>query len=292
MDWETEKSSWPHHELSRFVDAGAFRWHVQQIGSGPVLLLIHGTGASTHSWRALLPLLAENFTVLAVDLPGHGFTESVVAGRRPTPRASITGMSSGVAALLRKLAAQPRYCVGHSAGAVILCRMALDGHFAPRTIISINGAFVPLAGAAGVLFAPIARLLAGSSLLPRMLAARAGNPANVARLIAGTGSHLDALGVELYARLVRNPRHLAGALGMMANWDLRSFQRDLPRLVTPLALIVADNDLTVPPQQALQVEQRVANAQIHRLAGLGHLAHEEDPMLLAGEILRICRAAQ
>ena len=49
--WDAEKSTWPHHESSRFVDAGGVRWHVQVAGCGPAVLLIHGTGASTHTWR-------------------------------------------------------------------------------------------------------------------------------------------------------------------------------------------------------------------------------------------------
>jgi magnesium chelatase accessory protein len=64
--------------LSSFVETPRLRWHVQ-LAQHPneeasSILLLHGTGASTHSWRALLPLLSDNFTVLAIDLPGHGFT--------------------------------------------------------------------------------------------------------------------------------------------------------------------------------------------------------------------------
>lgn len=283
--WEHERSTWPHHEISRFVEAGGLRWHVQQCGSGPPLLLVHGTGASTHSWRKLMPLLAARFSVLALDLPGHGFSSSPQAAQR-----TIGGMSGAVAALLRELRIEPQYCVGHSAGAVILCRMALDDRIAPRAIISINGAFLPLSGVAGIFFSPIARLLASNSLLPRVLARGARSPESVARVIAGTGSRLDAEGLALYGRLVGNPKHMAGALGMMGSWDLRAFERDLPRLTTPLALLVADNDLTVPPRQATSVQRRVVHAEVHRLPGLGHLAHEEQPQWVAEEILKICRA--
>jgi magnesium chelatase accessory protein len=249
------------------------------------MLLVHGTGASTHSWRGLMPLLSPHYTVVAVDLPGHGFSGSVVGAR-----SSIGGMSACLAQLLRELALQPAYCVGHSAGAVILCRLALDGHIAPRVIVALNGAFLPLAGAAGVLFAPLARLMASGSLVPRLVAWSAGNPAQVARMLTATGSRLDAAGIELYTRLVREPRHVAGALEMMGNWNLQRFERDLPRLATPLALIVADNDRTVPPRQALSVKRLVANAEIHRLPALGHLAHEEAPVVVAEQILKICRA--
>jgi magnesium chelatase accessory protein len=286
--WEREKATWPNHELSRFVAAGGITWHVQQAGQGPVMLLIHGTGASTHSWRSLLPILARDYTVVAVDLPGHGFTDSV-GGARSARRASIAGMSDCLAALLQALGIRPEYCVGHSAGAVILCRLALDRHVAPRVIVSLNGAFLPLKGAAGVWFSPIARLMASGSLVPRLLAWSAGNRANVARLIDGTGSRLDADGIDLYARLVRRPQHVAGALEMMGHWDLYRFERDLAQLETPLALIVADNDRTVSPSQAAAVKRLVAGAQIHRLSGLGHLAHEEQPVLVAERIRGICR---
>ena len=127
-DWSTDGRDWPNREASRFVEAGGLRWHVQIAGSGPALLLVHGTGASTHSFRDLLPLLAQRFTVVAPDLPGHGFTT------RPADPAgfSLPGMAAGVAALLRVLDVAPAVAVGHSAGAAILCRMCVDGALAPR----------------------------------------------------------------------------------------------------------------------------------------------------------------
>jgi magnesium chelatase accessory protein len=283
--WERELSTWPNHELSQFIEAGGIRWHIQRTGRGPALLLVHGTGSSTHSWRDLMPILAQDCSVTAVDLPGHGFTDPLSAAR-----SSIRGMSDSLAALLRELQVSPRYCVGHSAGAAILCRMSLDGHVAPRCIVSINGAFVPLAGLAARVYRPVARLLAGNPLMSRLISRRACNPANIARVIAGTGSILDSAGIELYARLVGNPKHLAGALCMMANWDLHSFEHELSRLRSPLALMVAENDLAVPPAQALKVKRVVANSTIYTLPGLGHLAHEEQPARVALEILKICRA--
>lgn len=266
------------------VDAGGMRWHVQGGGKGPTMLLVHGTGASTHSWRDLLPMLAREYCVLAIDLPGHGFSDAASAAG-----SSIAGMSGALTSLLRELQVSPQYCVGHSAGAVILCRMALDGNIAPRMIVSINGAFLPFAGAARLVFPSMARLLAAAPFVPGLIARRAGSRANVARLIAGTGSRLDAAGVELYAQLLSSPQHLAGALRMMGNWDLHAFAGELPRLTTPLTLLVGENDLTVPAHQALEVRQRGVKADIRYLSGMGHLAHEEQPAMIAQEILKICR---
>ena len=77
---------------------------------------------------------------------------------------------------------------------------------------------------------------------------------------------------------------------MMARWDLWSLERDLPRLRTPLTLVVGSNDRTIRPADALRVRALVPKAEVISLPGLGHLAHEERPDLIAGIILRVARA--
>ena len=272
---------WPNREASRFVSAGGFRWHVQVMGAGPTLLLLHGTGAATHSWRALAPLLASRFTVVAPDLPGHGFTDTPASARL-----SLPGMAGSAATLLRTLDMRPALAVGHSAGAAILLRMCLDHRIAPRGVVSLNGALLPIEGVAGQLFQPLARVLGGVPLLPSLFAWRARDPATVRQLLANTGSRVDEEGVRLYGQLVSDPRHAAGALGMMARWDLRPLLADLPRLQTPLLLVAGSRDRTVPPAQATRVHALVPGAALARQPGLGHLAHEEDPAATAELIFR------
>jgi magnesium chelatase accessory protein len=275
-------ASWPNRDLSTFIVSGGVRWHVQRAGDGPAMLLVHGTGASSHSWRDLIPILGRHFRILALDLPGHGFTDEVSAARR-----SIEGMSESVGALLAALEFNPVHCVGHSAGAVIACRMALDLRIAPVDIISINGAFLP-PSALVTMFSPLGRVLSGSFFLPNLLARQAENRAQVERLLAGTGSRLDSRGVDLYQQLARRPEHVAGALGMMGSWDLHGFERELSHLRAKLVLIVGENDKTVPPAQAQVVARRLAGTEVVTLPGLGHLAHEEAPVLLAQAIIERC----
>src|SRR5262245_57971047 len=119
LSWGADGRDWPNHNASRFVEAAGYRWHVQVMGEGPVALLAHGTGAATHSWRMLMPLLAQHFTVVAPDLPGHGFTQSP-----PGHRLSLVGMAQDLAALCKTLGVSPPLALGHSAGAAILARMA------------------------------------------------------------------------------------------------------------------------------------------------------------------------
>jgi magnesium chelatase accessory protein len=283
--WDREGQDWPNRAASRFEKAGGLRWHVQIQGSGPAVLLVHGTGAATHSWRGVLPLLAQHFTVVAPDLPGHGFTELPPAGLL-----SLPGMAKALAVLLDSLALEPALCVGHSAGAAIGARLCLDGRIAPAGLVALNGALLPLRGFAGRYFSPAAKLLAALPMVPSLVAWRAKDRAAIERLMAETGSRLDPVGIELYRRLMASPRHVEGTIGMMANWNLDAFVRDLPKLRTALALVVGANDRTIPPHDAQRVKLLLPHATIETQAGLGHLAHEEDPATNAAAILRYANA--
>lgn len=276
LDWKIDGSSWPNSAFSRFVDAGALRWHVQIVGSGPIVLLVHGTGASTHSWRELIAELAQRYTVVAPDLPGHGFTE-----RPSNDRLTLPGMAQALGALIKVLEIDPQIAVGHSAGAAVLLRAALDGTIHPRVIISLNGALLPFRGVAGQIFKPLAKLLIVPPFLPQFFAWRAGSRGAVERLLKGTGSAPSSEDVDLYARLFASPSHVGATLAMMANWDLEPLVRDLPMLTIPVVLVSGQRDLAVPSSDAVAVAKYVRSAQIIDLPGLGHLAHEESPKLIA-----------
>ncbi len=273
-DWNVEGRDWPNRAHSRFVNAGGVRWHVQVTGSGPVLLLLHGTGAATHSWRRMLPMLAEHFTVVAPDLPGHGFT-----ARGPQ---TLPAMAKAVAALLAELDLKPVIVVGHSAGAAVALRMALDGLVAAKAIVGLSPALLPFPGLAAKLFPTMAKLLFVNPFAPYIFARMAGPTREVARfMLKSTGSQLDGDGVDYYARLFRKPGHIAGTIGMMASWDLEPLKRDLAGLKVPLLLIHGDGDTAIPLAKAREAAALVPGARLEVLGGLGHLAHEEAPERVA-----------
>ncbi|WP_375398627.1 alpha/beta fold hydrolase BchO [uncultured Sphingomonas sp.] len=278
--WDVEGRDWPNRAASRFVEAGRLRWHVQVMGDGPPLLLLHGTGAATHSWRALAPLLAEHFTVVAPDLPGHGFTTG-----RPAGGLAMPAMARALGELLRTLAIAPATIVGHSAGAAIAIRMALDGQAAPATIVGLNPALMPFPGLAARLFPALARALFVNPFAPHVFARLARTRGETGRFLArSTGSQIDAEGVAFYERLLTTPGHVSGAITMMADWDLESLKRDLPRLRTPLLLVHGEGDTAIPIATARAAAALVDGATVMPLAGLGHLAHEERPAEIAAII--------
>ena len=288
LHWETDGANWPHRAASRFVSSSGLLWHVQHWRrSAPVVVLIHGTGASSHSWRDMVPLLEPHCELVLMDLPGHAFTSMPVGGPSSSMM-SMPGMAQALAALFDALAIRPTLVVGHSAGAAVAVRMCLDHLIQPRSLLSINGALTPLEGLSGRIFSPLAKVLTLAPLVPELFAWRAAGPAVLDRLIHGTGSTLNPEGVALYRQLVSNPGHAAGALGMMANWDLPKLWRDLPHLMTPLNLVVGANDHIVSPDTGLRVASALTaqpRPVVQTLPGLGHLAHEEAPELIAARIV-------
>ena len=286
-DWNVEGRDWPNRDASRFVEAGGLRWHVQVMGEGPALVLLHGTGAATHSWRALAPILAQNYTIVAPDLPGHGFTQTPEYGSG----FSLPIEAQGVASFLRALNVTPHALIGHSAGAAIAARMVRDGATPPAGIVGINAALLPFPGPLGPFAPMLARTLFYNPFSLSLFAYRASRPGAIADLMRSTGSTLDARGIELYERLFRSKGHLEGTVALMAHWDLVALRKELPHLHAPLTLIVGDKDRAVPPDAALDVQLLVRHARVATAPGLGHLAHEEDPAAVAALILSALQQA-
>ncbi|MFD0858493.1 alpha/beta fold hydrolase BchO [Roseovarius aquimarinus] len=276
MRWPEDAADWPLTEHSRRVLHRPHRWHVQEAGRGPTLLLIHGAGGATHSWRGLFPLLSERFHVVAVDLPGHGFTQPGARGR-----SGLESMTADLAALAAAEGWHPAAVIGHSAGAAIALNLGLRlGDPAPR-IVTLNAALSNFEGVAGWLFPKLAKLLAATPFTADLFSAAASSQSNVARLIAGTGSQLDPEGLALYRRLVADRAHVDGTLAMMSQWSLDGLLPRLGEMSAPVFLMTGDADSAVPPAVSRRAAEKLPNARLESLPSLGHLMHEEDPEAVA-----------
>jgi magnesium chelatase accessory protein len=261
------------------VQAGGLDWNVVEAGQGPTIVLIHGTAASVHSWRDVIPVLAKTHHVIAMDLPGHGGTS-----QRTTQDLSLTGMGQGLVALMTAMNITAETVVGHSAGAAILAWALAHQRMAAQRYISFNGAFYPFAGLAGSLFSPLAKLIAINPFVPA-LASRMATLATVERLLKDTGSTLTPEGIALYYDLYKQPSHVKAALGMMAAWDLSGMDANFARIKTESIFVAAQNDKTVAPETAEKAAARCHNAKVLHIANYGHLLHEENPQL-AADIIR------
>ena len=189
LDFDRDGRDWPNREASRFVEAAGMRWHVQRMGSGP-------DAAARARHRRGDPFLARPdaaarasiSTVLAPDLPGHGFTDD--AGARPV--AARHGRAAGRAADGARLRARRRRRPfggrGHPRPHVPRRRIAPRAAGQPqRRLRAVRR------GGRASCSRRSRKLLFLNPLAPRLFAWAADREA-VARLLRGTGSPLDARG--------------------------------------------------------------------------------------------------
>lgn len=278
---------WPNADLSRFVDTRRQRWHVQRIGAGPKVLLLHGAGASLHSWRDMLRPIGAFADALALDLPGQGYTEAKVPGRF-----GLNPMAEDISALLEAEGFRPDLTVGHSAGGAIALWMAAADLSAPAQVLGLNPALMPFQGVAGLVFPPLAKLLAMNPLTAHFFARAAASPMSVRNLIEGTGSHVSEAGLEQYRTLIADHRHVDGALRMMASWNLDPLLAALPDIAVPATFAIGQNDKAVPPDTTRRQAARMPNARVLEYPGQGHLMHEETPEVFVSLVRRLLRGGE
>lgn len=287
-EWTIDGQDWPNHPASRFVEADRYKWHVQRMGpkkaGAPVCLLLHGTGAATHSWRDLMPLLARDYDVIAVDLPGHGFTRPTTARQVSLPK-----MAASVGLLLEELEASPAIIVGHSAGAAIGLQLMLDKCW-KIPLVGLNPALMPFPGLAAKLFPQLAKILFTNPFASRIFARWARYPGETDKFLRrSTGSRIDAAGALYYGRLFSHSGHCDGAIRMMANWRLEDLQRRLPDIDTPVMLVHGQRDSAIPGSAVQKAADLIPRGAVEEIGNLGHLAHEEDPERLAGIIRKFAQ---
>lgn len=279
MDWARDLPDWPYHAVSRRHRHRPHEWHIQEHGQGPTLLLLHGAGASTHSWRDLIPHLSEAHHVVTLDLPGHGFT------RIGSPsRLGLHSTAEDIAALCADQDWQPSAIIGHSAGAALALDLATQLPGTPA-VIGINAALDRFEGMAGWLFPMLAKLLALNPLTALAFSAGGARPARARNVIRATGSTLSDEGLAYYSRLLADRAHVDGTLQMMSRWKTDSLWDRLSQIDNPTLLITGNRDTAVSPDVSDRAAALMPNAERITLENLGHLAHEEDPDRLCGVIL-------
>jgi pimeloyl-ACP methyl ester carboxylesterase len=272
---------------SRFVDAGGLRQHVVIGGDGPPLLLVHGWPEDWYQYRALMPALARDFTVIAVDQRGMGLTE------KPERGYDSATLANDLVALMEALGYQRFSVVGLDTGMVISYALAADH---PERVARLVVGEAPLPGVTDPRTLPL--FLPGPAV-PRLwhLAFNRLDGFNE-QLVRGRedlffGFIFDAeatiklpgYAVRYYADGFASSRGaLRGSYGFYRAWDATTTQNE-NRQKTKLTMpVLAIGGATSSGDGARAVMQMVANdVQGLVVGGAGHFVAEEAPdAVLAG----------
>lgn len=117
-----------------FVTIDGIKLHYRIGGSGPYLLLLHGFTLSSEQWEEYFDDFIHNFTVIAIDLPGHGKSDAL------EERFSYNAWADLILKFMNDLGIKSAKGIGHSAGAITLLHMTASQPEALESLILINGA--------------------------------------------------------------------------------------------------------------------------------------------------------
>jgi 3-oxoadipate enol-lactonase len=238
---------------------------VDDLGTGPPVLFVHGLGGTGNVWGALVAALARHFRTVCPDLPGCG----------RTPRHDGVGpteLGAQLRALLDRLSIERAHIVGHSYGSVIAQHLALD---APERILSLS------------LIGPIQAPTEAARTLLRERAAKARESGMAAIADAtvqvGTAAHTRTHRPEVAAfvrELVmgQNPAGYASMCEAVAGCTAAAIER----LRCPTLVVTGDEDATAPPRVAAALAQKIPAAAFQVIARCGHWTPLEQPLALTG----------
>jgi pimeloyl-ACP methyl ester carboxylesterase len=271
---------------SRFVEAGGLRQHVVIGGDGPPLLLVHGWPENWYQYRALMPRLAEDFTVIAVDQRGMGLTEKAKTGY------DSAALANDLVALMDALGYERFAVMGLDTGMVISYALAADH---PERVARLVVGEAPLPGVASP---PLPLFLPGPAV-PRLWHLAFNRLAGFnEKLVRGREDlffsyifdanatvKLPDYAVRYYANGFASSRAaLRGSFGFYRAWDATTKQNETRQKTKLTMPVLAIGGETSSGDGARAVMQGVAN-DVHGLVidGAGHFVAEEAPdAVLAG----------
>ncbi|MDD5384987.1 MAG: pimeloyl-ACP methyl ester esterase BioH [Gallionella sp.] len=252
--------------------------HVDNYGSGAPLLLIHGWGMHGGMWGGVAEKLAEHFRVLAVDLPGHGFS----VGRDSSRHSGEVGMNPDLLmdSIVDQLSAQfdeQLAVCGWSLGGQIAQRWAIrhPQQISRLALVASTPCFVRRPGwECGMAEETLAEFAAAlqqdyTLTLRRFLALQVRGSERERELLAALRSALLSRGEPDLAAL-------QSGLEILRDCDLRSA---LPDIRQPALVVAGERDTLTPPQASHYLAAQLPDARLAAIKGAAHapfLSHPDE----------------
>lgn len=237
-------------------------------GSGPALVLIHPLGAHRGVWKPVLPLLADHFDVVAVDMPGFGDSPSLP---EDVP-ATAANIAAAVMETLRALGIEHAHAAGISLGGWVALELAKTAAGLSATTLCAAGFWRQVLGPRPEIARSTAR-----RLLPILRPLMQIGPARRS-LLVGTMAHPEKVpAADAYALV----RAYATAEGFTrANHEMRSsLFTGFDEIDVPVTMAWADRDRSVYPPQSVP-----AGVEVRSLHDCGHVCTWDSPEQVAGVV--------
>jgi pimeloyl-ACP methyl ester carboxylesterase len=251
---------------SNFLNTDEFKIHYTHAGEGNPLILIHGSCAWQYSFRHNIPVLAEKFSVYALDMPGNGYTVPIC----DNPDYNLNMMSNAILNFMDKMQIRQASLIGHSSGG----GWAL--HFAslhPERVLKLvlidsNGFDIPEKLTFKLFYIPIIGELFAKLFTFEDVKKGCEDAFYDKSLIS------DTMIQEIMTPLTFFPNRKAQYLSIR-NQDWQQTELALPQIQIPTLVIWGKYDQYLNFSLSGRFSQTLPNSQVEVLDNCGHSAHEE-----------------
>ncbi len=262
---------------TKVIDTAAVRFHYWKLGSGPPVLLLHGGGEWLYSWHDTAPGLAQRHTVIAVDLPGHGYTTVT----DPAFRYDLPAMTAALRDLLDALGLDRVTVVGHSWGGGIALALAqgYPDRVSRMALIGSSGLDVPDTLTWRLLKVPV--LGEVMTKLVRRDDVRSGLQQSFHHRDKVTETMVDEVWPPLTFRANRRAQYV---LARRLDWS--TTEAALPDTRTPTLVLWGRQDAYLSSVYAAVFGSRMPDVTVRVIDQCGHSAHEDCPTDVAADLRR------
>ncbi|MFD5719385.1 alpha/beta fold hydrolase [Streptomyces sp. NPDC127036] len=249
-----------------------------RVGTGEPLLLLHGIGHHRQAWDPVIPLIAAERDVIAVDLPGFGASPALPDGLTH----DLSTMVPVLGALCEALGIERPHVAGNSLGGLLALELGREKLVRSVTTFSPAG-----------FWSPVERRYAFGVLLAMRQAARR-MPLPVIERLSRSAAGRTVLTSSIYAHPARrSPEAVVAETLALAHAEaftetLRAgttvqFTDDIPAL--PVTVAWGARDRLLVRRQGVRAKQIIPRARLVRLPGCGHVPMNDDPALVARVLL-------
>ena len=269
---------------SQFIEINGVSVHYKIKGQGePTMILLHGFGASTYSWREVMDPLSQLGTVVAYDRPAFGFTERPTSWNEGENPYSGKNQVEILIGLMDSLEIKKAILVGNSAGGTVSLNTALTYPERVEALILVDAAAYQ-GGGAPSLIRPLLQtpqLDHLGPLIARQISVRGDE------FIQSAWSDPSRISPDVYANY-RKP--LQAENWDLALWELTKASSSstvadrISEITLPALVVSGADDLIVPLELSLRLAEELSNAQLAVFQDCGHLPQEECPGLFINAV--------
>ncbi len=274
---------------SQFIELGngdQIHFRDQGVKDLPVLLLVHGTSASLHTWEPLIARLADRYRLVSLDLPGHGLT-GAMQGRDY----SVSAMVDTIWLVMEHLKIDTASLVGNSLGGRVAWHAALNQPKRVNTLILLAPSGAPRLGKAK---SNIGFKLLGSAfgqaimkrVTPRFIIEK-----SLKQTMTNTKVVNDSM-IDRYWELLRMEGNRQAMIDLARTSRNEKEWQLLKNIATPTLLIWGEDDSLLPRQMSKTFEAELQHSKVVMLPDVGHIPMEESVSAVAEAITLFCRQSR